>query len=452
MGPRWSATWAAKDYGAFLMPMMVFCSKKGNGRMTGLNILLVLAGRHFMVIRSIQTIRILSTHTVAGRQYCEFSHPSSSSLIEDKHRPDTVVLLLWWVIIITYYYYIIYYYYYYHLIRRHIFFLFFFFYYYTFLLLLPLLLLLLLFSFSLSSTISFSFDRTSERAYCSLFFRQRTNHHLQGMKKRSKTCGSSEVHDDAPLGDLQVRLNRLKLLVPERFQRHRGSGSLVDGQIEMRRRERLWARRVQRRMQFEETCGDDSKGSTCSVDDMMAMLNQAEAISSALASDFQGNRPNPLLLNKVRFQQKKLLEKLNRKHDAVNMHDETYHCHRDHFSDTDYGSTDSDQNATFRNDRRSRNSTSLTEHTTDRIQQGINRLLNDQVHLSDTINRLSDERSRIQSYLHNIYSHDSDAGWHRRQSNVKNHSHLPKTIFDSLSKWKVKRSMEYFDCPICLMK
>ena len=272
------------------------------------------------------------------------------------------------------------------------------------------------------------------------------------MKKRSKTCGSSEVHDDAPLGDLQVRLNRLKLLVPERFQRHRGSGSLVDGQIEMRRRERLWARRVQRRMQFEETCGDDSKGSTCSVDDMMSMLNQAEAISSTLASDFQGNRPNPLLLNKVRFQQKKLLEKLNRKHDAVNMHDETYHCHRDHFSDTDYGSTDSDQNATFRNDRRSRNSTSPTEHTTDRIQQGINRLLNDQVHLSDTINRLSDERSRIQSYLHNIYSHDNDAGWHRRQSNVKNQSHLPKTIFDSLSKWKVKRSMEYFDCPICLMK
>ena len=125
------------------------------------------------------------------------------------------------------------------------------------------------------------------------------------MKRRGKACGSGEVQDDAPLGDLQARLNRLKLLVPERFQRQRGTGSLVDGQIEMRRRERLWARRVQRRMQFEEMCDDNSKGSTCSVDDMMAMLNQAEAISSALATDFQGNRPNPILLNKVRFQQKK---------------------------------------------------------------------------------------------------------------------------------------------------
>ena len=270
------------------------------------------------------------------------------------------------------------------------------------------------------------------------------------MKRRGKACGPGEVQDDAPLGDLQARLNRLKLLVPERFQRQRGTGSLVDGQIEMRRRERLWARRVQRRMQFEEMRDDNSKGSTCSVDDMMAMLNQAEAISSALATDFQGNRPNPILLNKVRFQQKKLLKRLNRKNEAVNMHDETSDCHKDYFSVTDNSPTDSDQNPAFRIDRRSRSC--MSEHTTDRIQQGINRLLNEQVHLSNTINHLSDERSRIQSYLHNIYRHDNDAAWHTRQSNVKNQARLSKTSFESLSKWKVKRSMEYFDCPICLMK
>ena len=132
------------------------------------------------------------------------------------------------------------------------------------------------------------------------------------------------------------------------------------------------------------------------------------------------------------------------------MHDETSHCHKNYFSVTDNSPTDSDQNVLLFELIDA--AEVVCQHTTDRIQQGINRLLNDQVHLSNTINRLSDERSRIQSYLHNIYRHDNDAAWHSRQSNVKNQARLSKTSFESLSKWKVKRSMEYFDCPICLME
>ena len=273
------------------------------------------------------------------------------------------------------------------------------------------------------------------------------------MKRGHRPTGSNGDRDDATLGDLQARLNRLKLLVPERFQRHTGSsGSAVDGHIEVRRKERLWARRVQRRMQLEEMRDNNSKGSTCSVDDMMAMLNQAEAISSALATDFRGDRPNPLLWNQVRFQHKQLLEQLNRNQGELSMHAEDSHCHQNTWSTNDNSSLDSNQNVYFRNDRRSRSSEPRSENTSDRIQQGINRLLNDQVDLNDTISRLSDERSRMQSYLHNIYSQDNDANWHSRQSNFKNQARLSKAIFDSLSKWKVPRSMEYFDCPICLME
>ena len=90
------------------------------------------------------------------------------------------------------------------------------------------------------------------------------------MKKRTPYCDNGKL---SPLNDLQARLDRLKTLVPEQYKRNDNNNNNYNSRRNKRNltKEERWAKRISRRMELEETYGDESQRSACNVD--LALLD-----------------------------------------------------------------------------------------------------------------------------------------------------------------------------------
>eukprot|EP00943_MAST-04B_sp_MAST-4B-sp1_P004073 g4073.t1 len=236
--------------------------------------------------------------------------------------------------------------------------------------------------------------------------------------------------DDAPLEDLQRRLNRLKALVPQQYKR-----TSKNATRRRQTRHERWAKRVSRRMELEETYNDDSERSACSINEMMEMLNHAEAISTALNQDLRKERPNIHNLTKINLEQKQLLRRIYRRQETNVDNNDNKICNT---GSTSYGYNyhESSLLSNVDNDSvpSSRNSNVIIQH-------GINRILNSQQDVNEAIGRLENTRLNIQSYLHNVYNSADDNHNLYNESNsrlnliLRNSLPLSNDSFCKLSTW-----------------
>ena len=276
------------------------------------------------------------------------------------------------------------------------------------------------------------------------------------MKKRTPYCDNGKL---SPLNDLQARLDRLKTLVPEQYKRNDDNNNYNSRRNKRNlTKEERWAKRISRRMELEETYGDESQRSACNVDEMMAMLNHAEAISSALSQDLSRERPNINNLNKINHEQKKLLFRIHqrRKYEYNNNNNNNNRRDDDNNNNVNHKDVHDTQQTVMHID----NNNDVTRNTyrNNAIERGINRILNNQQNMNEAIGRINNTRQSIQSYLHNVYTsnnntNDDDQRRLRRHLNLQNALRLSNSSFANMSTWNVKYSeKEYSDCPICLDK